>query len=94
MAVEMQHGKVAYLWDAGSGHAKLEYPDVQINNNKWHRINATRFGRHGTLSVHQLESEPLPAVKTTSPGSATILEVNKSTLIFVGGLGGQIKVQY
>uniref|UniRef100_A0A674CCJ8 Laminin, alpha 1 n=1 Tax=Salmo trutta TaxID=8032 RepID=A0A674CCJ8_SALTR len=91
MAVEMQHGKVAYLWDAGSGHTKLEYPDVQINNNKWHRINATRFGRHGTLSVHQLESEPLPAVKTTSPGSATILEVNKSTLIFVGGLGGQIK---
>uniref|UniRef100_A0A8C7TB04 Laminin, alpha 1 n=1 Tax=Oncorhynchus mykiss TaxID=8022 RepID=A0A8C7TB04_ONCMY len=91
MAVEMQHGKVAYLWDAGSGHAKLEYPDVQINNNKWHHINATRFGRHGTLSVHQLESEPLPAVKTTSPGSATILEVNKSTLIFVGGLGGQIK---
>uniref|UniRef100_A0A4W5QWE0 Laminin, alpha 1 n=1 Tax=Hucho hucho TaxID=62062 RepID=A0A4W5QWE0_9TELE len=87
MAVEMQHGKVAYLWDTGSGHAKLEYPDVQINNNKWHRINATRFGRHGTLSVHQLESEPLPAVKTTSPGSATILEVNKSTLIFVGGLG-------
>uniref|UniRef100_A0A8C7T7S5 Laminin, alpha 1 n=1 Tax=Oncorhynchus mykiss TaxID=8022 RepID=A0A8C7T7S5_ONCMY len=70
MAVEMQHGKVAYLWDAGSGHAKLEYPDVQINNNKWHHINATRFGRHG---------------------SATILEVNKSTLIFVGGLGGQIK---
>uniref|UniRef100_A0A4W5QL40 Laminin, alpha 1 n=1 Tax=Hucho hucho TaxID=62062 RepID=A0A4W5QL40_9TELE len=70
MAVEMQHGKVAYLWDTGSGHAKLEYPDVQINNNKWHRINATRFGRHG---------------------SATILEVNKSTLIFVGGLGGQIK---
>uniref|UniRef100_A0A8C8K1V3 Laminin, alpha 1 n=1 Tax=Oncorhynchus tshawytscha TaxID=74940 RepID=A0A8C8K1V3_ONCTS len=91
MAVEMQHGKVAYLWDTGSGHAKLEYPDVQINNNKWHHINATRFGRHGTLSVHQLESEPLPAVKTTSPGSATILEVNKSTLIFVGGLGGQIK---
>uniref|UniRef100_A0A8C7L321 Laminin, alpha 1 n=1 Tax=Oncorhynchus kisutch TaxID=8019 RepID=A0A8C7L321_ONCKI len=91
MAVEMQHGKVAYLWDTGSGHAKLEYPHVQINNNKWHHINATRFGRHGTLSVHQLESEPLPAVKTTSPGSATILEVNKSTLIFVGGLGGQIK---
>uniref|UniRef100_A0A8C7L2V4 Laminin, alpha 1 n=1 Tax=Oncorhynchus kisutch TaxID=8019 RepID=A0A8C7L2V4_ONCKI len=75
MAVEMQHGKVAYLWDTGSGHAKLEYPHVQINNNKWHHINATRFGRHGTLSVHQLESEPLPA----------------STLIFVGGLGGQIK---
>ncbi|XP_036790744.1 laminin subunit alpha-1 isoform X1 [Oncorhynchus mykiss] len=91
MAVEMHRGKVGFLWDAGSGHAKLEYPDIQINNNKWHRINATRFGKHGTLSVHQLESDPLPAVKTTSPRSATILDVNKFTLIFVGGLGRQIK---
>uniref|UniRef100_A0A673Z2H1 Laminin, alpha 1 n=1 Tax=Salmo trutta TaxID=8032 RepID=A0A673Z2H1_SALTR len=91
MAVEMHHGKVGFLWDVGSGHAKLEYPDIQINNNKWHRINATRFGKHGTLSVHQLESDPLPAVKTTSPRSATVLDVNKFTLIFVGGLGGQIK---
>uniref|UniRef100_A0A4W5KU69 Laminin subunit alpha-1 n=1 Tax=Hucho hucho TaxID=62062 RepID=A0A4W5KU69_9TELE len=91
MAVEMRHGKVAFLWDVGSGHAKLEYPDIQINNNKWHRINATRFGKHGTLSVHQLESDPLPAVKTISPGSATVLDVNKFTLIYVGGLGGQIK---
>uniref|UniRef100_A0A8C8HC76 Laminin, alpha 1 n=1 Tax=Oncorhynchus tshawytscha TaxID=74940 RepID=A0A8C8HC76_ONCTS len=91
MAVEMHRGKVGFLWDAGSGHAKLEYPDIQINNNKWHRINATRFGRHGTLSVHQLESDPLPAVKTTSPRSATVLDVNKFTLIFVGGLGRQIK---
>uniref|UniRef100_A0A8C7M8E2 Laminin, alpha 1 n=1 Tax=Oncorhynchus kisutch TaxID=8019 RepID=A0A8C7M8E2_ONCKI len=91
MAVEMHRGKVGFLWDAGSGHAKLEYPDIQINNNKWHRINATRFGRHGTLSVHQLESDPLPAVKTSSPRSATVLDVNKFTLIFVGGLGGQIK---
>ncbi|CAB1341121.1 unnamed protein product [Coregonus sp. 'balchen'] len=71
--------------------SSLEYPDVQINNNKWHHINATRFGKHGSLSVHQLESDPLPVVKTASPGSATVLDVNKFTLIFVGGLGGQIK---
>ncbi len=43
MALEMHHGKVSFLWDTGSGHARLEYPDVQINNDKWHRINATRF---------------------------------------------------
>uniref|UniRef100_A0A3P8YRH4 Laminin, alpha 1 n=1 Tax=Esox lucius TaxID=8010 RepID=A0A3P8YRH4_ESOLU len=91
MALEMRHGKVAFLWDVGSGHAKLEYPNVQMNNNKWHRINATRFGRHGSLSVHQLESEPLPAVTASSPGSATLMDINKSTLVFVGGLGGQIK---
>lgn len=38
----MRHGKVSFLWDTGSGHTKLEYPNVQINNDKWHRINATR----------------------------------------------------
>ncbi|XP_076827529.1 laminin subunit alpha-1 isoform X2 [Brachyhypopomus gauderio] len=91
MALEMRHGKVAFLWDSGSGHTKLEYPSVQINNNKWHRINVTRFGRQGSLTVQQLDSEPLPAVKTIVPGSSTIMDVNKSTWVFVGGLSGQVK---
>ncbi len=38
----MHDGKVSFLWDTGSGLTRLEYPDVQINNSKWHRINATR----------------------------------------------------
>ncbi|XP_066538803.1 laminin subunit alpha-1 [Hoplias malabaricus] len=91
MALEMRHGKVSFLWDAGSGNAKLEYPNVQINNNKWHRINATRFGRQGSLTVQQLELEPMASVKTTAPGSSTVMDVNKSTWVFVGGLGGQVK---
>ncbi|XP_063063630.1 laminin subunit alpha-1 [Engraulis encrasicolus] len=91
MALEMRHGKVSFLWDAGSGHARLEYPDVHINNNKWQRINATRFGRHGTLSVQQLDSPPMPPVKATAPGQSTIMDVTKDTWIFVGGLGGQVK---
>ncbi|KAK9952854.1 hypothetical protein ABG768_016886 [Culter alburnus] len=91
MALEMRHGKVSFLWDTGSGHTKLEYPNVQINNDKWHRINATRFGRHGTLTVQQTDSEPLPAVKTTASGSSTVMDVNRSTWVFVGGLGGQVK---
>ncbi|KAG7488691.1 hypothetical protein MATL_G00037040, partial [Megalops atlanticus] len=91
MALEMRRGKVAFLWDVGSGHAKLEYPDIQIDNNKWHRIHATRFGKQGSLTVQELKSDENPVVRATSPGSATVLEVTKSTLIFVGGLGGQIK---
>ncbi|KAJ8374971.1 hypothetical protein SKAU_G00055510 [Synaphobranchus kaupii] len=87
MALEMRRGKVAFLWDVGSGHAKLEYPDIQIDNNKWHRIHATRFGKQGSLTVQELKS----VVNTTSPGSATVLDVTKSTLVFVGGMGGQIK---
>lgn len=42
LAVEMRRGKVALLWDLGSGSTRVEYPDFQIDNNKWHRIHATR----------------------------------------------------
>lgn len=51
-----------------------------------------RFGRQGSLTVQQLDSEPMPSVKTTAPGLSTVMEVNKSTWVFVGGLGGQVKV--
>ncbi|XP_067290870.1 laminin subunit alpha-1 [Pseudorasbora parva] len=91
MALEMRHGKVSFLWDTGSGHTKLEYPGVQINNDKWHRINATRFGRQGSLSIQQLDSEPLPTIRTAASGSSSVMDVSRSTWLFVGGLGGQIK---
>lgn len=51
-----------------------------------------RFGRQGSLTVQQLDLEPMPSVKTTAPGSSTVMEVKKSTWVFVGGLGGQVKV--
>ncbi|XP_074549755.1 laminin subunit alpha-1 [Halichoeres trimaculatus] len=87
LAVEMHHGKVSLLWDLGSGGTRLEFPGININNNKWTRINATRFGAHGSLSVHQLESEtaPLPAVTATSPGPSQVLDVNKNSVIHIGG---------
>ncbi|XP_062987367.1 laminin subunit alpha-1 [Elgaria multicarinata webbii] len=92
MAVEMRRGKVAFLWDMGSGSTRLEYPDFSINNNKWHKIHATRFGKTGTLSVEETNSSQKPFTRTaTSPGTATVLDVNQSTLMFIGGLGGQIK---
>ncbi|XP_023678651.2 laminin subunit alpha-1 isoform X1 [Paramormyrops kingsleyae] len=92
LALEMRRGKVAFLWDAGSGHAKLEYTEITINNNKWHQIHATRFGKQGTLIVQELKSKQKPVMKTgTSPGSSTVMDVNSSTKIFAGGLSGQIK---
>uniref|UniRef100_A0A8C8SN99 Laminin subunit alpha-1 n=1 Tax=Pelusios castaneus TaxID=367368 RepID=A0A8C8SN99_9SAUR len=92
MAVEMRRGKVAFLWDLGSGSTRLEYPDFQIDNNKWHRIHVTRFGKTGTLSIEETSSNKKSLTKTaTTPGTATVLDVNKSTRIFVGGLGGQLK---
>uniref|UniRef100_A0A8C3R9B8 Basement membrane-specific heparan sulfate proteoglycan core protein n=1 Tax=Cyanoderma ruficeps TaxID=181631 RepID=A0A8C3R9B8_9PASS len=92
LAVEMRRGKVALLWDLGSGSTRVEYPDLQIDNNKWHRIHATRFGKTGTLSIEEMNSNQKPSPKSgTSPGTASVLDVNKSTLMFIGGLGGQIK---
>uniref|UniRef100_A0A8C3QB86 Laminin subunit alpha-1 n=1 Tax=Geospiza parvula TaxID=87175 RepID=A0A8C3QB86_GEOPR len=92
LAVEMRRGKVALLWDLGSGTTRVEYPDFQIDNNKWHRIHATRFGKTGTLSIEEMNSNQKPSPKSgTSLGTASILDVNKSTVMFIGGLGGQIK---
>ncbi|XP_058532986.1 laminin subunit alpha-1 isoform X2 [Ochotona princeps] len=92
LAVEMRRGKVAFLWDMGSGSARLEFPDFPIDNNEWHSIHVTRFGNVGSLSVKEVSSSEKAPVKTSkSPGMANVLDINNSTLMFVGGLGGQIK---
>lgn len=53
-----------------------------------------RFGTHGSLSVHQLESEsePLPAVTMTSPGPSRVLDIDRHTVIYIGGLGAHTQV--
>ncbi|XP_051046860.1 laminin subunit alpha-1 [Phodopus roborovskii] len=92
LAVEMRRGKLAFLWDLGSGSTRLEFPDVSINDNRWYTIYITRFGNVGSLSVKEISSAENPPVKTSkSPGMANVLDINNSTLMFVGGLGGQIK---
>ncbi|XP_023679312.1 laminin subunit alpha-1-like isoform X3 [Paramormyrops kingsleyae] len=91
LAVETLGGMVSFLWDVGSGHGKLEYPDLQIDNDRWYRIHARRFGRRGSLNVWDLQSNPRPTVEASSPGLSVVLDVDESTLIFVGGLGRQIK---
>nr|XP_023503193.1 laminin subunit alpha-1 isoform X3 [Equus caballus] len=92
LAVEMRRGKVAFLWDMGSGSARLEFPDFPIDDDKWHSISVTRFGNVGSLSVREMSTtQKLPARTRKSPGTANVLEINNSTLMFVGGLGGHIK---
>ncbi|XP_012413663.1 laminin subunit alpha-1 [Trichechus manatus latirostris] len=92
LAVEMRHGKVAFLWDVGSGATRLEFSDFAIDDNKWHSIYVTRFGNTGLLSIKEMSSTQKPPTKTSkSPGTANVLDINNSTLMFVGGLGGQIK---
>ncbi|XP_032149235.1 laminin subunit alpha-1 [Sapajus apella] len=92
LAVEMRRGKVALLWDLGSGSTRLEFPDFPIDDDRWHSIHAARFGNMGSLSVKEINSNQNPPTKTSkSPGTAKVLDVNNSTLMFVGGLGGQIK---
>ncbi|KAK5850322.1 hypothetical protein PBY51_014581 [Eleginops maclovinus] len=89
MALEVHDGKVSLLWDVGSGSSRLEFPAVDISNDKWTRINVTRFGARASLSVHQLESEhtPLPPVTATSPGPSRVLDIDRNTVMHIGGLG-------
>ncbi|XP_029004531.1 laminin subunit alpha-1 [Betta splendens] len=88
MAVEMHAGKVSLVWNVGSGTTRLEFPGLDITNNKWTRINATRFGAHASLSVHQPDSDSaaLPAATARSPGTSRVLDVDRNTVISVGGL--------
>ncbi|XP_068604397.1 laminin subunit alpha-1 [Brachionichthys hirsutus] len=89
LAVEMHDGKVSLLWDVGSGSTRLEFPGLDITNNRWTRINATRFGSHTSLSVHQPESEagPLAAVTAVTSGPARVLDIDRNSVIHIGGLG-------
>ncbi|XP_036274949.1 laminin subunit alpha-1 [Pipistrellus kuhlii] len=92
LAVEMRRGKVAFLWDLGSGAARLEFPDFPIDDDKWHSIYITRFGNIGSLTVKEMSATQKPPPKTSkSIGAANVLDINNSTLMFVGGLGGQVK---
>ncbi|KAH0617809.1 hypothetical protein JD844_016413 [Phrynosoma platyrhinos] len=50
------------------------------------------FGKTGTLTVEETNSLQKPFMRTaTSPGTATVLDIDQSSLMFIGGLGGQIK---
>ncbi|XP_053198733.1 laminin subunit alpha-1 [Scomber japonicus] len=89
LALEMHAGKVSLLWDVGSGPARLDSPGPDITNNRWTRINVTRFGARASLSVHQLESPPSPVVTATSPGPARVLDIHNNTVIHIGGLGAR-----
>ncbi|KAM9826836.1 laminin subunit alpha-1 [Neosynchiropus ocellatus] len=90
MAVEMHGGRVALVWNVGSGSQRLEFPGLDITNNRWTRINATRFGALGTLSVYQPDSAESPHVVTaTSPGLDRVLDVDNSSTIHIGGLSSQ-----
>lgn len=47
------------------------------------------------MSVKEMSATQKPPTKTSkSPGTANILDINNSTLVFVGGLGGQVKVTF
>lgn len=42
LALETRAGTVSLLWDLGSGSSRLDFPGLDIANNRWTRINATR----------------------------------------------------
>ncbi|TDH00593.1 hypothetical protein EPR50_G00190060 [Perca flavescens] len=95
LALEMRKGKVNFLWDVGSGVGRVEYPHHTIHDGNWHRIEASRNGLNGTISVYPLEGSmagmmPTPA-SANSPTDYTILDVDQNAYLFVGGILGTVK---
>uniref|UniRef100_A0A7N8XYS2 Laminin subunit alpha-2 n=1 Tax=Mastacembelus armatus TaxID=205130 RepID=A0A7N8XYS2_9TELE len=95
LALEMRKGKVNFLWDVGSGVGRVEYPHHTIHDGYWHRIEASRNGLNGTISVYPMEGSmagmmPIPA-SATSPTAYTILDVDQNAYLFVGGIFGNVK---
>ncbi|XP_067402830.1 laminin subunit alpha-2 isoform X3 [Emydura macquarii macquarii] len=95
LAIEMRKGKVNFLWDVGSGVGRVEYPDLTIDDAFWYRIEATRTGKKGTISVRALDGPKATIMPSTfsavSPPGYTILDVDANAMLFVGGLTGKIK---
>lgn len=95
LAIEMRKGKVSFLWDVGSGVGRVEYPDLTIDDSYWYRIEASRTGRNGSISVRALDGPKASIVPSTyhsvSPPGYTILDVDANAMLFVGGLTGKIK---
>ncbi|XP_076784087.1 laminin subunit alpha-2 isoform X1 [Arvicanthis niloticus] len=95
LAIEMRKGKVSFLWDVGSGVGRVEYPDLTIDDSYWYRIEASRTGRNGSISVRALDGPKASIMPSTyhsvSPPGYTILDVDASAVLFVGGLTGKIK---
>ncbi|XP_045150594.1 laminin subunit alpha-2 isoform X3 [Echinops telfairi] len=95
LAIEMRKGKVSFLWDVGSGVGRVEYPDLTIDDSYWYRIEASRTGRNGTISVRALDgpkASMVPSVHSSvSPPGYTILDVDANAMLFVGGLTGKLK---
>uniref|UniRef100_A0AAQ4S9E1 Basement membrane-specific heparan sulfate proteoglycan core protein n=1 Tax=Gasterosteus aculeatus aculeatus TaxID=481459 RepID=A0AAQ4S9E1_GASAC len=95
LALEMRQGKVNFLWDVGSGVGRVEYPHHTLHDGNWHRIEASRNGLNGTISVYPLEGPmagmmPTPA-SANSPTAFTILDVDQKAYLFVGGTNGAAK---
>ncbi|KAJ8385914.1 hypothetical protein AAFF_G00178760 [Aldrovandia affinis] len=95
LAIEMRKGRVNFLWDVGSGVGRVEHRDLTINDGNWHRIEASRIGINGTISVHPLEGPKSGIMPTsdsaTSPAGYTILDVDQNAYLFVGGILGTVK---
>ncbi|KAM3931256.1 laminin subunit alpha-2 isoform 4-T4 [Leptodactylus fuscus] len=95
LAIEMRKGKVNFLWDVGSGVGRVEYPDLNINDDSWYRVEASRSGINGTITVQALDGPQasiVPSIySSASQPGYTILDVDANAQLFVGGLTEKVK---
>uniref|UniRef100_A0A670YYY9 Laminin subunit alpha 2 n=1 Tax=Pseudonaja textilis TaxID=8673 RepID=A0A670YYY9_PSETE len=92
LAIEMRKGKVDFLWDVGSGVGRADYPDLTIDDGVWYRIEASRQVFKFFHTNYGPKATIIPSIfSAISPPGYTILDVDASAMLFVGGLTEKIK---
>ncbi|XP_046963751.1 agrin-like isoform X2 [Vanessa cardui] len=83
IAINLVNGYLQFRYNLGSGIANITSP-VAITKGRWHRVRASRSGRHGSLQLDQL-----PALRGSSAPPLTHLEVTLP--LFIGSLPAYVR---
>ncbi|XP_071807655.1 laminin subunit alpha-2-like isoform X1 [Asterias amurensis] len=96
MLLETINGYLYYRWNIGTDTGSIK-SNTTIQLNKWYKIEAQRIGRDGVLKMQKMISkeddpdaqeltEP-PVVQTgSSSEGANVLDIDSSSLMFIGGV--------
>ncbi|XP_047536518.1 agrin-like isoform X1 [Vanessa atalanta] len=83
IAINLVNGYLQFRYNLGSGIANITSP-VAITKGRWHRVRASRSGRHGSLQLDQL-----PALRGSSAPPLTHLELTLP--LFIGSLPAYVR---
>ncbi|XP_077990917.1 laminin subunit alpha-2-like [Glandiceps talaboti] len=86
MSLETLGGKVKFQWDVGAGVGFVTHP-LSVDNDKWYKVEANRYGPAGELAVQLATSNIEPEiVRGKAPSEYSILDVNPDSDLYIGGI--------